>query len=327
MKEGLLNELKKISTPCSPVDEDHTYHYRRGSRASDASHSHSPIRRENSPSHSRVVQDTRHSRSTVTEEELKALRDRLLDETRELVAVENAKVKEEFGEFFGQLVKQIKLLAATRRQEREQLEQVEAENEEIIEALKSLNGRMEKLESQIFNFEMDLCSTKEKRTLRSPVAQKSQMDERKLTLMDSIIEDHSQKEKLAQKLEEFESKHDNLEDALSKLSSCLDEKDQKTAVQIDKLKADLGKKVNQSLQDVETRITDLVQTALQEQGRRASHRRPVPQRDAGVSPRSPARPPSSRSTRNSKTRRRPSASTSAASSPRRCSRSTRSSRR
>ena len=87
--------------------------------------------------------------------------------------------------------------------------------------------------------------------------------------MDSIIEDHSQLEMLAQKVEEAEAKHVYLEDCVAKLSASAEEADQKASGQTEKLKSDLAKKINQGLQEVEKRITDLVQTALQEQGTRA----------------------------------------------------------
>ena len=112
-----------------------------------------------------MVVDSRHSRSGLGEEDMKVLKERILDDTRDLIQNENVKIKEEMGEFFAEIIKQMKIISNGRREERDDMDILQRDNEVVVSTVKALNGRLERVENQVFNYEMDLCTFREKSSI------------------------------------------------------------------------------------------------------------------------------------------------------------------
>jgi hypothetical protein len=168
MKNDLLNDLKKISRFLfDSVDEENQYYQQRAHRQSEMSPS--PVKKYSqnpSVTNSDQIQETRISKCCSSEDDIRVLREKLFEESKDLIVQESDKMKEEMSSFFGEVVKQVKVLAQTRIVDRDIAENLGKENEEIVSYLRALNDRMEKMENRMFGFDMTVINLRDKGSLR-----------------------------------------------------------------------------------------------------------------------------------------------------------------
>lgn len=84
-----------------------------------------------------------------------------MEEVRATVSSQNEKLKTDFGVFVQEIVGQIKLMASSRKEDREVVQGVQGDTEELIKIIRSLGGRFERLEQRFFNYEMEISTIRE----------------------------------------------------------------------------------------------------------------------------------------------------------------------
>lgn len=85
----------------------------------------------------------------------------VIDDVRKSVISENEKLKSEFGGFFQEIVKQIKIMGSSRKDEREEISSMQLDTEKLMRIIMNLGGRFEKLENRFFSYEVEISTIKE----------------------------------------------------------------------------------------------------------------------------------------------------------------------
>jgi hypothetical protein len=163
------------------VDEENHFYNQRANRASEGSSGSVPRH----PSghlipNSKSFTDLRASKAQ--EEEQRAWRDRLVEEVKETVASQNEQIKSEFGIFVQEIVGQLKVMASSRKEDREMILGLQGDTDDLVTIIKSLGTRFERLEQRFFNYEMEIS------TIR---------DEGRVALS-SCLEDHARGEEVCE---------------------------------------------------------------------------------------------------------------------------------
>lgn len=161
MKEGLLNELKKISKlRSSKVDDENMFYHQRSVRPSDTG-TREGHRGPQGPGNSAQKANGGMAGNRGVEEELGAWKERVILEVRQNVQAENEKLKMEFAGVFQEVIKQVKLLGSSRKEEREEILGMQSDTDELMRIIKNLGGRFEKLENRFFSYEVEISTIKE----------------------------------------------------------------------------------------------------------------------------------------------------------------------